>query len=670
MKIKSLIVFLALFLFSINMTGQTHVNREENVIVQMNYCINTLTNIIHNKSMSVLEHEIDQLVNNLTMEQIIGLPEIRDFRIDLMDAASKFEITEEERIYMRRLQSLKRNNALWNSLAAALNPTMLIVGPKGHVAVQVAFQLLLAGTRIAVEYKSASGEQTIEELQAMWELRKEDLKTISELRLSAQGIVYELYNKYHLKEEQRLTEATANLFNEYVSEPDASKRLRVLKDHEDTYKHMAEYYYYLGMAYLDRHNYQEAKLNFNRYLTMYNKTPYLRYDERTGCIALARLTYEKELSSDEKVDLINTTLKNLPNSSPALLQCAMIYMHDLRQYEKGFNLLRAGIDNSHASDPEILYMAVANLLPYMTNYPAIYNASVDLFNKSKNVGYSSYLTFLLNTDRNAWNKLVKLNTFTNCNSRTWYSLWMSQDFSRELQLTLPGKVVYTTNDASVYIESHDGDNVTIQQMNVFYKHGISEKAIEKVKCFKAIPNLRYLYIENVEPGVYVLKKNINTTHIERGLWPRQSEFVLSEDDLEDIVDFCEDFASNSGDTDLILKDMKSTPKTIQGKDNTLFTFIGDTLRYKPFHSKQQKGYYVRLCFHNGMEIVYKYHDDIYELKPYFYYDGKKRVFWDTSAQNEYTYMERNIPENKTQPKESSWYEKIKTWISDDEEKKQ
>ena len=49
MKIKSLIVFLALFLFSINMTGQTNVNREENVIVQMNYCINTLTNIIHNK---------------------------------------------------------------------------------------------------------------------------------------------------------------------------------------------------------------------------------------------------------------------------------------------------------------------------------------------------------------------------------------------------------------------------------------------------------------------------------------------------------------------------------------------------------------------------------------------------------------------------------------------
>ena len=52
---------------------KTRNSKKDNVIVQMNYCINSLTNIIHNKSMSVLEHELDQLVNNLTMEQIIGL---------------------------------------------------------------------------------------------------------------------------------------------------------------------------------------------------------------------------------------------------------------------------------------------------------------------------------------------------------------------------------------------------------------------------------------------------------------------------------------------------------------------------------------------------------------------------------------------------------------------
>lgn len=102
------------------------------VIAQMNYCITTLTNIIHNKSMAVLEHESDQLLNNLTMEQIIGLYEINDFRIELLDAVSRFEITEEERALLRRLQSIKRDNMKWTALSNALNPTMLLTGGAGR----------------------------------------------------------------------------------------------------------------------------------------------------------------------------------------------------------------------------------------------------------------------------------------------------------------------------------------------------------------------------------------------------------------------------------------------------------------------------------------------------------------------------------------------------------
>ena len=150
--------------------------KDENVVVQMNYCINSLTNIIHNKSMAVLEHESDQLVNNLTMEQIIGLYEIRDFRVELMDAVSSFEITEEERNLLRRIQSIKRDNMKWAALSNALNPTMLLTGG-GGLGPQLAFQTLLTAARSIIEYKTMQGEQNIEELQAMWELRKRDMET-------------------------------------------------------------------------------------------------------------------------------------------------------------------------------------------------------------------------------------------------------------------------------------------------------------------------------------------------------------------------------------------------------------------------------------------------------------------------------------------------------------
>ena len=61
--------------------------------------------------MSVLEHESDQILNNLTIEQIIGLYEINDFRIDLLDALSKFGITEQERALLRRIQSIKTDSS-------------------------------------------------------------------------------------------------------------------------------------------------------------------------------------------------------------------------------------------------------------------------------------------------------------------------------------------------------------------------------------------------------------------------------------------------------------------------------------------------------------------------------------------------------------------------------
>lgn len=187
-KITYALIVLSLSFTQVWGQGNSMTN-DENVVAQMNYCINSLTNIVHSKSMSVLEHESDQLINNLTMQQIIGLPEIKDFRIDLMDAISKFEITEEERNLMRRIQSIKRDNVKWSAISNALSPTMLLTGTGGF-GPQLAFQSLLSAARSVVEYKSMQGEQNIEELQAMWELRKEDMQTISELRKSAQGIVF------------------------------------------------------------------------------------------------------------------------------------------------------------------------------------------------------------------------------------------------------------------------------------------------------------------------------------------------------------------------------------------------------------------------------------------------------------------------------------------------
>ena len=669
MKIPSNIKALALTLAIIfsNTSYASAQSDKDMVIAQMNYCITTLTNIVHNKSMTVLEHESDQLLNNLTMEQIIGLYEINDFRIELLDAVSRFEITEEERALLRRMQSIKRDNMKWAALSNALDPTMLLTGNAGPgMGYQLTFQALLTAARSAVEYKTMQGEQNIEELRAMWDLRKEDLNTINDVRKTALSIVFSLYNKYRLSENDRLTEATANLFSDYISEPDAAKRVRLLEDHRKTYEQIAEYYYHLGMGYVDLGQYDKAKPNFVIYLNMYKKAPILRYDEKSGCIALTRLSYEKNLSNTEKEQLINIALKNLPSNSAATLQCAMVYLYEMKNKAKGLDLIRAGIDDPNASDHNLLFMAAAKLLPLMATYPTLNTNIRTSFDKTSGISFDSYITFLINSETNAWETISEIINFENITCHKWYHLWIGTHLNDELHVILPERISYNVGDISIYIENHKTKKVSIRQLRTTFAEGVTIDEIENVDCFKANKDLKYLYFETLIPDrVFMLKKSIDYGKIRKEEWPRMSEFSLSNNDIEDIIDFCKDHAPKSYDTNLECEEW-GNDYVYKGESNgEKIEFAGDSLRYKPYHSTKQEGYYLRVVFANGINLMYKYDSDDKDLKPYLYSADDRTVFANITSKDEYqctTAIE----------KEESWWAKIwksvRSWFSDEDAK--
>lgn len=676
---KNYFIILITFLIILPAYAQdkTGNNKKDNVIVQMNYCINSLTNIIHNKSMSVLEHESDQLVNNLTMEQIIGLYEINDFRTDLIDAVGKFGITEEERNLIRRIQSIKRDNMKWAALSNALNPTMLLTGNGPGFGPQMAFQTLLTAARSVVEYKTMLGEQNIEELQAMWDLRKEDLQTILQLRKSAQSIIFELYNKYNLSESDRLTESTATLFNEYITEVDASKRVRILQDNYKIYYKFPEYYYHLGMAYVDCKNYSKAKEAFITYLNMYKNAPILRFDERTGCIALTMLAHEKNLSVTKKEELIDIAINNLPGNSAAILQCAMTYIYDLKNYEKGFQLIRAGIDDPKATDRDMLFMAAANLIPCLNKNSITYSSLCETFSNSRYLSLDSYLTFNIYTNSNAWTSINNVLLLSEYTKSLWYTLWFGKKFNNEFQVTIPEYISFNSNDILVYIEEHKKNKLIIKQLSPRYLNTINDEDINDVDCFKANKNLKYLFVETIVPGVYKLKDNIDIETIKDESYPRLSEFSLTKDDIDDIVDFCEDFTCDEKNTNIKFEQNKDSQESVISKtaknivpgyylykivkdaidDCSLdeITFVGDSLSFKPYHTKAQEGYYVRIVLQNGLQIMYKYNDDTNKLEPYLYTKGKEIIYANSTAKSEYTKKE------KSEVDEPSWF--MKFWNS-------
>ena len=651
---------------------KTAANRD-NVIAQMNYCMTTLTNIIHNKSIDVLEHESDQLINNLTMEQIVGLDDIKIFREDLLDAVSRFEITEEERNVIRRVQSLMNDKRKWGALSNALSSTMLLfpvgggngfpsnmmakgVGPQ--LAIQIGFQTLLTAARTAVEYKESGYDQNAEELQAMWELRKEDMVNIQELRKQAHSIIYNLYEKYNLNENDRLTEKTANLFNEYVTEPDASKRIRLLEDNRAVYKHISDYYYFLGMAYLDNNDYQKAKPCFDEYIQMYTKSPILRYNEKLGTIALAKLTYEKQLNNAQKEGLLQTALKNLPNNSAAVLQCAMIYINDFKDINKGLDIIRLGIDDPRATDAELLISSVATLMPYIKNDKQRLAEIKSAVESRLPIIWDSYMSFYLNIADNPWEIFAKNMSFSDLWRRDWwglnlnnyvyyfkygkwlttfwssfYSLSRGKDFWKnrsylndKLDIILSPEINYKNDGFKVFHEYFDGTKLTIQQLVAENKSVIKQKDLDKVDCFKHNKNLKYLFVNEISENEFRLKKNLDIDRIKDLSFPRLSEFVLNEDDVDEIVDFIKKWQKKGEETKVHFYPPSGSYQTIDKTSNVKIEFKGDRLIYTPHVSPFMRGTFLRIVTPNKNEILYKFDRDSHTLSPFMYVVANDTVF--------------------------------------------
>ena len=637
---------------------------KEMVIAQMNYCINALTNIIHNKSMKVLEHESDMLINNLTMEQMIGLPDIAEFRFNLLDGIGNLEITEEERALTKRIQSIKRDNMKWMALSNALNPTMLLTGSaRSGINYQLAFQALLTTARSAIEYKALQGEQNIEELQAMWELRKSDMEDFIDLRKSALNVVFRLYQQYHLSESDRLTEATANQFNEYISEPDAWKRIRLLEDHRTTYEAMADYYYHLGMAYVDVNEYGEARPLLNKYLGMYRRTPIFRYDEKSGCVALTKLLYEKGMTNTEKETLIREALINLPNNGAAIMQCAMVYLAELNAPKKAYDLLRAGIDNPNVTDRDAIIMMSCNFLGDMAKYSAIYTAVCDAIDKCPSIGLDSYIVSETGKAANAWPAIKAAIAFKDEAGSSWYTFGFGEaSLEDEFQIQIPRRMRFRLNEIEVYKEQHDSLKVTITKQKVSYTNGISEDEIKDVDCFKANENLKYLFMTEIDKGVYQVKPGLDYLKIASGSFPQMNVFNLSNDDTkkdrEDIVDFCKEYEDKQKFMELTCEDTDGE-KRLKTNGHYTLVFDGDSLGYAPHHSQVQRGEFVRFVLQEAnATIMYKLNVEEGKLLPYLYEVRGKRVYYKNEYKTEYE-AEWVIPELKEEAKEKSLWDKAK-----------
>ena len=526
-------------------------NQQELVIAQMNYCINSLTNIIENNSIEVLDHELDQLLNNLTMKELVGLDEVARFRISLLQNINSLQITNEERELLKRIQFKNRKLKKWDAISNALNGVLFILpGNSGSVstkavAIQTASLALFTAARTAIEYKRTGIQSDIEEMRQMWELRKSDLNTFTAQRKSALELVISLFQKYNLDEKDRLTEESCKRFNEIITTNDPHTRIRRLNDEKNSYSKMMDFYYHLGMAYIDVNDYKTAKPLFLKYLQMYKNAPIFRYDEKSGCIALAMLSFDKELSDSKREELIKSALENLPNNGAALVQCAIHRMAQQNRINDAYNLLRMGIDRTSISDKDLIIDTTITLLENIKKYPSVYKDICTAIEGCNDISLTSYVSYLISSNQltrlselfifldrkpeENFSLKKYLNQFTKLNhymqmvpligkyffwDEIYESIYESIRSADDLYIYISNKYRYELSDFEIYQENQDKNTMKIiKNIHTDIDAFTHEDIMDELDFLENYEELFWSLFTKIGPDNYKVKPTINISKI-------------------------------------------------------------------------------------------------------------------------------------------------------------
>lgn len=373
-----------------------------NVITRMNYCILTSYYIQNSPSLDFFERKKKEINSKITIPK--GVKEIQDYHETIRKTLDELIINEHEKqIYFDVLDIEKKNRKL-NAAKNALQVPQLSVNPFSAIA-----NTVLTIARAGIDLAVSKNEAEMQSIRSMWEFQRVSL--MSEFELVRVGFKYinQLFDKYDLSEYDRLTEDDIEKYFSALSEPDPETRSRRLEYDSLVFKNMQDYYYYLGMAYIEADStqvgYKRAEPYFDKYLEQYTKFPLFRTDEKTGIIALTRLLRgSKDTSNEYKETLIREIEKNLPNNEFGYAVGSMEY-YTMGNYEKAFRLLQIGIDN--VENDEVLLELAFKHMNEIREYPEIHHDICAAILSSKSLTLQEYASCVIAMNNNTRNERLK-----------------------------------------------------------------------------------------------------------------------------------------------------------------------------------------------------------------------------------------------------------------------
>ena len=447
--------------------GMTDEERKQVAIAQMNYCIHAIYKIKSCSSLDFYNNLYDEMDNNLKTEDIKGMPEIKEYRQEIRRSLHNLIRTEEDKNMYMEVLAIRKKTKKMQAIKNALNIPM---SPGAGNSYAMIFNGILAIARTASDLVVAKYEDDIEFRQDMYVFDSENNDYKYLLQISQHDYIWEIFNKYDLEEYNKQTGKT---IEEYYEALTSERRRARLENDSLKFNTMPDYYYDLGMAYLEedyKTGYEKAKVCFERYL---NKPTVLKIDSKRGIIALTQIIYDTSLSNDSIIEKVNLIMSNLPNNEMARFLCVK-KLYEIGEKELAFKNLYLSIDVIDDDETLIaLAMKYFNEIKSDPNMHYIYTELCDALLKSEGLTLTQYLAGLVDTDTNQRN--TELSQVFSVKNGTLNQYIVKNNFE--------SKGAFISDSIGVFYEKVKGNTIDI------YECDIEKNTITETELLEQLPFL-------------------------------------------------------------------------------------------------------------------------------------------------------------------------------------
>lgn len=446
----------------------TDEKRKQAAIAQMNYCINAIYKIKSYPSLDFYKNLYDEMDDNLTTEDIKEMPEIKDYRQEIRrNLYNLIKNAEDKNMYMEILAIRKKTKKI-QAIKGALNVPM---SPGAGNPYAMIFNGILTIARTAADLAVAKYEDDIEFKQDMYAFDSDEREYHYLLQISQKEYIWEIFNKYDLEEYDK---QTGNTIEEYYEVITSERRRARLEKDSLKFKTIPDYYYDLGMAYLDEDietGYDKAKPCFEKYLS---QPTVIKIDNKKGIIALTQIIYDTSLDNASIIEKVELVKYHLPKNEMASFLCVK-KLYDIEEKELAFTRLYESIDDIEEDEVLIaLAMKYFKEIKNNSEMQHIYTELCESLKASESLTLTQYLACLIDIDTNERNtKLPQIFSIKEEESNH-YIIKNNYDF----------KGAFISDSIEIFYEKVNGNIIDIYECETRRNTITEEKLLEELPFLK------------------------------------------------------------------------------------------------------------------------------------------------------------------------------------------